>query len=521
MVRFSSQDEILYLVGEKSLRNRGSFSLLRWLSIGFVFLSIILIVLQLISFSRIWTNYPANLTIAGIPVGLLDRQQAAQRLLEVYSSPVEVYYEDNAIHIQPSSVSYELDLESMLAAADIERTRIPFWQSFWNYLWGRAPEPEDVPLRSSYSEPRLRSLLELEIAPRYDQPPSPAQPIPGGVEFTPGQPGTILDIDRSVFLIDEGLNSNHIRTVNLPLQKIDPSTPDFQILEILLKQTVLDINNYDGIIGLYLVDLQTGQEISFYYDQQEMVQVPPDLSFTASSTIKIPIMVSAYRRLSDDPELGQPMDDEILGYMDQMITESNNPASDWIMENVVDPLSGPLVVTADMAEIGLENTFLAGYFYNGAPLLKIYRTPGNQRTDVLMERDPYSQTTPLESGMLLQDIYQCAETGGGTLVAVYDRAITQGECQQMIQLLKNDRSPWLILAGVPDGTEVAHKHGWVSDPFGIIHDMSDSGIVYTKGGDYVLSVFLYHPNQLVFEPANEVIASISRAVYNFYNIPQP
>jgi len=520
MVRFSSQAEY-YLAGEFSLRNRGSFSLLRWLSIGFVFLSIILMVLQLISFSRIWTNYPINLTIAGIPVGLLDRQQAAQRLLEVYSTPVEANYSENVIHIQPSTVNFELDLESMLAAADIERTRIPFWQSLWNYLWGRVPEAVDVPLSSSYSEARLRSYYETEISPRYDHPPSPALPLPGTVDFMPGEPGTVLDVDRSISLTEDALNSNQYRTVNLPLQTIPPTSPEFQTLEILLKQTVVDINDYDGVIGLYLVDMQTGHEISFIYDQQELVQNPPDLAFTASSTIKIPIMVSAYRRLSEDPELGQPMTDEIFGNMEKMITESNNPASDWIMENVVDPLSGPLTVTADMEQIGLESTFLAGYFYNGAPLLKIYRTPGNQRTDVNMERDPYSQTTAIEIGMLLQDIYQCAETGGGTLVAVFGQEITQGECQQMVQLLKNDRSPWLILAGVPDGTEVAHKHGWVSDPFGIIHDMSDSGIVFTKGGDYILSVFLYHPVQLVFEPANEMIASLSRAVYNYYNIPQP
>ena len=89
----------------------------------------------------------------------------------------------------------------------------------------------------------------------------------------------------------------------------------------------------------------------------------------------------------------------------------------------------------------------------------------------------------------------------------------------MIQFLKNDRTPWLILAGVPDGTEVAHKHGWVSDIFGIIHDMSDAGIVFTRGGDYVLSIFLYHPIQLVFEPANDLIAQLSQAIFNFYNLP--
>jgi beta-lactamase class A len=478
-------------------------------------------VLQLISFSRIWTNFPAGLRIAGIPVGLLNRQQAAQRLLEVYSTPVEIIYGENSILIPPGLASFELDLESMLAAAEIERTRTPFWQGFWNYLWGRAQEPVDVPLRSSFSEDRLRSFLEGEVARRYDHPATPAQPIPGSVEFQPGQPGTVLDVERSLSLIEEALISNRNRVVHLPLQGIAPSSPDFQKLEILLKQTVLDIHNYDGAIGLYLVDLQSGQEISFYYDSQELIQIPPDIPFTGSSIIKIPIMISAYRRLSDNPVFGLPFDSETIRNLDEMIAKSNNSASDWIMDNIIDPISGPLLVTEDMQNLGLENTFLAGYFYNGAPLLRVYRTPGNQRTDVNIGRDPYSQTTPIEIGVLLQDIYHCSKTGGGSLVAVFSNEITQAECQQMIQYLKNDRTPWLILAGLPDGTEVAHKHGWVSDPFGIIRDISDAGIVFTRGGDYVLSIFMYHPVQLVFEPANSVVADLSRAVYNYYNIPQP
>jgi beta-lactamase class A len=501
------------------LRNRAPFSFLRWISLTLVFLALIILILQLVSFSRIWANYPAGLKIAGIPVGLLNRQQAAQRLLEVYTQPVELQYNENIVQLLPSAVGFELDLESMLAAAENERTRIPFWQGFWDYLWGRSSAPGDVPLRSSVSEPRLRDYLANEISIRYDQPPSPAQPIPGSVNFIPGNSGTILDIDRATSLIEEALVSNRQRTVSLPLQRLSPPAPTFTNLEILLKQTVVDLYAFDGAIGLYLVDLQTGQEISFYYDQSQFLTIPPDISFTASSIIKIPILVSAFRQL-DFSNPNAPPDEESLAKIEEMIAKSDNPSSDWVMQNVINQTTGPLIVTSDMQALGLENTFLAGYFYNGAPLLQIFRTPGNQRQDVNIGRDPYSQTTPIEIGMLLHDIYQCAKTGGGSLVAVFPGEITQGECQLMIQYLKNDRTPWLILAGVPDGTEVAHKHGWVSDIYGIIHDMSDAGIVFTRGGDYVLSIFLYHPVQLVFEPANELFAQISQAIYNFYNLPE-
>jgi beta-lactamase class A len=502
------------------VRNRGSFSIFRWLSLAMVFLALILMIFQLIGFSRIWANFPAGLRIAGIPVGLLDRQQASERLLEIYTKPVELQYNDSIIHLSPSVVSFELDLESMLAAAENERTRLPFWQSFWNYLWGRTSEPADIPLRSTVSEERLRAFLETEVATRYDKPPQSALPVPGSVTFQPGDSGTVLDVERSISLIEEALISNQQRVVNLPLQQISPGNPTLQNLEILLKQIILDVHNYDGSIGFYMANLQTGQEISFYLEQKELLSVPPDLSFTASSVIKIPILVSAYRRLEENQPNRIVVDEDTLRSLEEMITKSDNQASDRVMQNVIDSFRGPLSVTDDMQELGLENTFLAGFFYTGAPLMQVFRTPGNQRVDTYIERDPYSQTTPIEIGILLQDIYQCAETGGGSLAAVFPGELTQTECQQMIQFLKNDRTPWLILAGVPDGTEVAHKHGWVSDAFGIIHDMSDAGIVFTRGGDYVLSIFLYHPVQLVFEPANELVSQLSQAVYNYYNLPQ-
>jgi beta-lactamase class A len=77
----------------------------------------------------------------------------------------------------------------------------------------------------------------------------------------------------------------------------------------------------------------------------------------------------------------------------------------------------------------------------------------------------------------------------------------------------------LITAGLPEGTQIAHKHGWITDPKdGLIHSMSDVGVVYTPGGNYILSVFIHQQTQLLFDPANLMVANISKAVYNFYNL---
>jgi beta-lactamase class A len=496
------------------VRYRGSFSFLRWGSLILVLFAIVLTTLQLVRFSRLRANFPSGLTIASIPVGTMNRQDAAERLLEAYSVPIELYYNDAAIQLMPATVGFELDTESMLAAADQERTRQPFWESFWDYLWGRPSQPLNIPLSATYSEQRLRSFLANEIAPRYDQPSEPAMPIIGTVDFQAGTKGTALDIDKSILPIENALFSPSQRTITLPLQEEDPSRPTFTNLEVLLKQTI-DLSEFDGVIGVYLLDLKSGQEIYFISNQGIDLPYPPDVSFTASSTIKIPIMVSVYQRLGGD------LNAETIQNLEDMIARSINTAADWLMSNKIDPIQGPLLVTEDMRILGLVNTFLAGYFFQGAPLLERFNTPGNQRSDVSTEPDPYNQTTPAEIGQLLQDIYQCAYSNNGTLIAAFPGEITQSECQSMINYLMMDKTARLIEAGLPDGTNIAHKHGWVTDAYGIIHDMSDAAIVFSPGGDFVMTVFMFDPEQIIFDPANELVKNLSRAVYNFYNLPNP
>lgn len=496
------------------MRFKNSFSFLRWGSLLLILFAIVLTTFQLARFSRLRANFPSGLSIAGIPIGELDRQQAAQRVLEAYSVPIELYYGSSTIQLNPTSIGFELDMESMLTFADQQRTQQPFWQGFWDYLWGRSSQSVDVPLSATYSEERLRNYLKSDISSRYDLSSTPAMPVVGTVNFQPGTTGTTLDLDQSILLIEKALYSPSLRTVYLPLQKTTPTHPTFNNLDVLLKQTI-SLSGFNGVIGLYVEDMKNGQEISFILNQGEELPYPPDVSFTASSTIKIPIMVSVYRRLGEDLKA------DTVKNLEDMIARSINSAADWLMAKILDPVMGPLMVTEDMKYLGLDNTFLAGYFAQGSPLLQRFNTPGNQRTDVNTEPDPYNQTTPIEMGQLLQDIYQCAYNGNGTLIAAYPGEITQAKCQSMINYLLQDRTARLIEAGLPDGTNIAHKHGWATDPYGIIHDMSDAAIVFTPGGDFVMTVYMFDPDQILFDPANELVKNLARAVYNFYNLPSP
>ncbi|MCL5612104.1 MAG: class A beta-lactamase-related serine hydrolase [Chloroflexi bacterium] len=493
------------------MRNRNSNIILRGMAILLLSIAIVLTITSLIGYSRQRDSYPSGMTIGGVPVGGLNPQAASERVLEIYNTPIEIQYGGGNIQVNPTILGFQLDTESMLAAADLSRTGSSFWGGFWDYLWNRDPNPAPVPLRATITEERLRAYLQTEVAPRYDQPPVAAQPIPGTPNFKPGQPGQTLDIDRAVPLIEDALRSPTNRVVTLAYTQNVAARPTIENLQILMKQ-IITTSGFDGVIGLYMLDLQNGQEIHFALNQGQDISVEPDVAFTASSTIKIPILVSYFIQHGK-----APVDDATNTEILNMIHRSDNPSSDGLMAEL-DRDSGPLVVTQDMQKIGLNNTFIAGYFAPGSPLLQRFSTPANQRTDVFTDPDPYNQTTTSDIGMLLEDIYQCAQANGGALVAAFPDKIDKNVCQKIINYLESDKIGVLIEAGVPEGTPVAMKHGWVTDLQGIDHDWSAAAIVYTPGGNFVLSIYTYHPVQIVFDPINKLFANLARSVYNYFNL---
>ena len=84
-----------------SVRNRSSIPVLRGVSIGLLSVALVLVVIGLIGYSRQRNNYPAGMTIAGVPVGGVTPQIASERVLQVYSSPIEISYNNSIIQIAP------------------------------------------------------------------------------------------------------------------------------------------------------------------------------------------------------------------------------------------------------------------------------------------------------------------------------------------------------------------------------------------------------------------------------------
>jgi hypothetical protein len=502
---------------------RNGPNLLRLVSLGLLLAAVVVFFFQLVAFSRKRALLPEGLTIAGVPVGGLDQATALERLLQTYSTPVELTYEGNRIVLSPSQVGFQLDAEAMMAAGELARTSTDFWSGFWDFLWNRPGESQTVPLRAEFSQTQLETAM-LEIAGRYDVPAEPSRPIPGGPEFEPGHAGRALDIARSAELVGEVIRAPSERSVILPVLESQPVRPAIETLETLLKQN-LDVEQFDGLAVLYIKDLRTGEEIHFAYFENIDIPVGPDIAFDAGSTIKIGIATAFYRYFDE------PLDEEASRWLSEMITLSGNDPANWLMERI-DFLRGPVLVTEMLAEIGLGSSLEAGQESLGSSFITAWfenprrftteaqlvvattpRTPGNQRVDVNTRPNPYNQTTASEMGMLLADLYAC-QHGGGGLLAAFPEAITPSECQHVLELLAQNRIAWLIEASVPDGTRVAHKHGWTQSPLDFI---SDVGIVFSPGGDYVISIFLWDDTEMVWEPTASLFAQLGRAVYNYFN----
>jgi len=475
------------------------------LGILFILCSILIAVVEYHRFNQQAEVFPEGSVIAGVPVGGLNEVDAETRIVDFYALPLTLEIKDATVQVDPSLLGFELDAAALVAKAAQQVTDEDFFSTLWH---GLKLVPVDIPLTAGVDEGTLRAYLETEIVPRYTDSGTALVPIPFTTNFEKGNTGEAIDIDQAVADIKAGLLSPEVHSVLLDLSEEAAAEATLQALQAFLVHNI-DVIDFDELVEVYLESLDTGQTLHFAVQDGALIE--PDIAFTAASTIKVPIMISVLRHLSE------PIPEDVTALFEEMIVFSENTPADTLMETYLDETRGPLIVTEDMQALGLENTFLAGYFYLGAPLLQRFETPANARTDIDLDPDDYNQTVSSEAGGLLAAIHTCAVDGSGLLTDTFPGEITQSECQLMVEILSGNKIGVLIEAGVSSEAVVAHKHGWTSGSDGLLHSMSDVAIVYTPGGDYVLNIFAYDPIQLTFDEGNWLFARLSQTVYNFFN----
>lgn len=486
--------------------NKNNRWILGILGLFFVLSSLIISSREYRQFSNRAAVFPQGSAIAGIPVGGLDNTAAETRLNEFYRLPLILIIDNKQVNVERSALGFSYDPHALVN----EAASLIGEKSFWEFLTGKGSyfAPVEVPLLATVDESVIFDYLLNEIEPRYAYPGNPPAPISGTTNFLPGEPGRELQVSQAVEEIKTALLFGKAEPVTLRFVENKNNQPDYETLEIFLRRNIV-WSGFKGLTEIYLQDLATDEVLHFAVRNDEPVQ--PDVAFTAASTIKIPVMISVLRRIEE------PTPEAVKTLFEQMIVYSENPPADKLMSTYLDEIRGPLIVSEDLADMGMKNTFLGGYFYLGAPLLKLFETPANTRTDIFLDPDLYNQTVPSEAGQLMAALYHCAQSGKSLLNSTFPEEISQTECQLMVDTLSANQIGLLIEAGLPAATTVAHKHGWVQELDGQLRSISDVAIIFSPGGDFALTIFLFDSTRLDFDQGNRLVARLSQTVYNFFN----
>ncbi len=449
---------------------------------------------------------PTGLTIADVDVGGLDREEAATRIRQVYSTPLVLQHQSEQVAIDPADAGFALDLDQMLAEAEAYRDQLTFWQGYVQFLLGRVLDPTQIPLQATYDQTALRQQIET-VAAYLDKPATLPQLQVAEGNYTPGEPGYVTDVEASLPLAEKALfqAKPEARQVTLVLQVQEPEELNIHVLEEQLRREV-DRAKARGYFGsVFVMDLQTGEEVS----------INADVVLSGLSILKIAIFIAAYRALDQPPNEYEQQ----LFY--STAVQSSNYGANQLLHIVAgenNTYEGAAQLTEFVQRLGLVNTFMAipydAAFVPTRP--QTYVTPANSLPNTSTKPDIARQTTAEDVGTLLSMLYYCAK-GGGTLLALFPGEITPEECQAIIDVMILNVEGNLIRLGVPENVPVSHKHGWGDN---LTH--GDAGIVFSPGGDYVIVTYLHQTEGFIISDITfPILWELSRLTYNYFNYTDP
>ena len=446
---------------------------------------------------------PGWVTLAGQPPAGSNLDEIAEAIrAPYYTEPVWVYYGEERLLLRPEEVGFSVDAEAMLVEAEAQREGLGFWRGFVDEILHQTPEPLDIPLRYDVDKTAVGDWLS-DVAARYDRPPTSAvvAPIREDVPFTttvvfrPGQPGLRLDREASAPRLLEALASPNPegRQAWLVLAEAAPSPPDVTLLEEVLQERM---ERTSLLSSVFVRHVASGQEVN----------IRGDVAYSGMSVLKIPIFIGVYRTLDG------PADVETAVALTSTMTLPgvSNAYANWLLTQISEGSAqeGAQQVTRFMRRMGLTNSYMAAPYDADVPIPHVV-TAANSRSDFSADPDPYMQTTPKEMGLLLEMLVRCAE-GKGALLAAYPDEILPEECREVIALLEMNPISTFIKAGLPEGTRLAHKHGFSNE------NQSDAGIIWGPGGPYVLSISVYQPHWVEYRYSHPLMADIAKATWDFF-----
>jgi beta-lactamase class A len=240
---------------------------------------------------------------------------------------------------------------------------------------------------------------------------------------------------------------------------------DREHVEKVLEEAQKEIEDYNGVAGLYVWDL----------DKDFSYGIRPDEQFFTASIIKVPIMVAVYRKV-DAGELDFSQEIEIkeedwasgAGWLQWkkpgtklsvgellglMMTQSDNVAANALVRTV----GGADHVNEVARSMGAEDTLL-------------YQKVSSERGAVPALDN---RSTPRDMATMMRQIAE-------------GKAASEKSCKYMLELMHRDELDWWLDAGLPDDVDAANKAGW-------LYRVYDE-VGFVDGGDhrYVIAILSKH-----------------------------
>ncbi len=260
---------------------------------------------------------------------------------------------------------------------------------------------------------------------------------------------------------------------------------DRERVEKALQEARQEIENYNGVAGLYVWDL----EGDYGYG------IRPDEEFFTASIIKVPIMVAVYREV-DAGELEFSQQIEIkeedwaagAGWLQWekagtkqtvgdllllMMTQSDNVAANALVRTV----GGADRVNEVARSMGAEDTLL-------------YQKVSSERGAVPALDN---RSTPRDMATMMRQIAE-------------GQAASEKSCGYMIDLMHQDTLDWWLDAGLPDGVDAANKAGWLYRVY------DEAGIVEDGDHHYVIAILSKHGGADV-DQGQHMIENLSQTIW--------
>jgi beta-lactamase class A len=267
-----------------------------------------------------------------------------------------------------------------------------------------------------------------------------------------------------------------------------PKVAAAQSFDELLRQA---IGRIPATVGVYGRTMAPGAPLVAYN---------ADVSFPSASTIKLLIMLTAFRQAESDPSVMRRVitfhSSDFIGGSDFLAQASDGQrftvhelivpmiqVSDNTAANILITHFGFDAINATAHRAGMQHTTLKRHFLDTAAILRHHD----------------NRTTPADMAHLLFEIER------GTREAI-DTVATPASCHAMIQIMLGQTDRDKIPAGVPRGVPIANKTGEVTGT------RADVAIVDPFGmSPYVLAVYTENLND--WNGGAYGIANISRLVY--------